>query len=105
LLFPLDKINQSVRLVENQGGDVMHNETITVGAFEAKTHLPSILDGVEAGKEYIITRHGKPVARVVPAAKADKKRIDELIARSRAAREGCTLGGISWKELRDAGRK
>jgi len=83
----------------------MPNETITVGAFEAKTHLPSILDGVEAGKEYVITRHGKPVARLMPAAKADKKHIDELIARSREIAKHSTLGGISWKELRDAGRK
>ena len=41
-------------------------ETITVGAFEAKTHLSKLLDAVEAGKRVIIQRHGKPVAEVVP---------------------------------------
>jgi prevent-host-death family protein len=37
---------------------------ITVGAFEAKTKLSELLDRVEAGEEVIITRRGKPVARM-----------------------------------------
>ncbi len=37
-----------------------------VGAFEAKTHLSRLLDQVEAGGAVTITRHGKPVARLVP---------------------------------------
>jgi prevent-host-death family protein len=40
-------------------------ETITVGAFEAKTHLSKLLDAVEAGKRVIIQRHGKPVAEML----------------------------------------
>jgi prevent-host-death family protein len=36
--------------------------TITVGAFEAKTHLSTLLDRVGEGEEVIITKHGKPVA-------------------------------------------
>ena len=39
---------------------------ITVGAFEAKTHLSSLLDRVAEGEEVVITKHGKPVAHVVP---------------------------------------
>ncbi len=38
-----------------------------VGIFEAKTHLSSLLDEVENGAEVTITRHGKPVARLVQA--------------------------------------
>ncbi|MEA1673467.1 type II toxin-antitoxin system prevent-host-death family antitoxin [Nitrospirillum sp. BR 11163] len=38
----------------------------TVGAFEAKTHLAALLDKVEAGEEVIITRHGRPVAKLSP---------------------------------------
>ena len=37
-----------------------------IGAFEAKNTLSALLDLVEAGEEVIITRHGKPVARLVP---------------------------------------
>jgi prevent-host-death family protein len=38
-----------------------------VGAFEAKTHLSALLEAVEADEEVLITRRGKPVARLVPA--------------------------------------
>jgi prevent-host-death family protein len=38
-----------------------------VGIFEAKTHLSALLDEVERGGEVTITRHGKPVARLVQA--------------------------------------
>ena len=39
---------------------------IQVQASDAKTHLPSLLDKVEHGETIIITRHGKPIARLVP---------------------------------------
>lgn len=42
----------------------------SVGAYEAKTHLPQLLDRVEGGETITITRHGKPVAKLVPAAGA-----------------------------------
>lgn len=38
-----------------------------VGMFEAKTHLSSLIDKVEKGEEVMITRHGKPVAKLVRA--------------------------------------
>ena len=38
----------------------------SVGAFEAKTHLAALLDAVSAGEQITITRHGGPVARLVP---------------------------------------
>ncbi len=37
-----------------------------IQASEAKTHLPSLLDNVERGETLVITRHGKPIARLVP---------------------------------------
>lgn len=40
----------------------------TVDAFEAKTHLAALLDAVSAGEQITITRHGRPVARLVPLA-------------------------------------
>ena len=38
----------------------------TVGSFEAKTHLPQLLERAAKGEEFTITKHGKPVARLVP---------------------------------------
>jgi prevent-host-death family protein len=77
---------------------------ITVGAFEAKTHLSSLLDKVAAGEEVIITKHGKPVARLVGAQTIDRARANEVFEKLKALRKGTTLGGLSWKELRDQGR-
>ena len=39
----------------------------TVGAFEAKTHLAALPERVEHGETFTVTRHGKPVAKLVPA--------------------------------------
>ncbi|HNU10623.1 MAG TPA: type II toxin-antitoxin system prevent-host-death family antitoxin [Rubrivivax sp.] len=40
----------------------------TVGLFEAKTHLSELIARAERGDEVVITRHNKPVARIVPIA-------------------------------------
>ena len=40
---------------------------ITVGAFEAKTTLSALLERVAAGEEVLITKHGRALARIVPA--------------------------------------
>ncbi len=77
---------------------------ITVGAFEAKTHLSSLLERVEAGEEVVITRHGRPVARLIGARTVDRDRVDAAFERLKALRKGTTLGGLSWKALRDEGR-
>ncbi len=38
----------------------------TIGSYQAKTHLPQLLERVERGETFTITRHGKPVARLLP---------------------------------------
>lgn len=40
--------------------------TQTIGLFEAKTRLSEVVSRVEAGEEVVITRHNKPVAKIVP---------------------------------------
>ena len=39
----------------------------TVGVSHAKTHLAELLDQVLRGEEIVITRHERPVAKLVPA--------------------------------------
>ena len=78
---------------------------ITVGAFEAKTHLSSLLERVAQGEEISITRHGKPLARLVPVNVADRSRIDSAISKLKVLRKNCTLDDISWQTLRDEGRR
>lgn len=54
-----------------------------VGIFEAKTHLSSLLEEVEKGGEVTITRHGKPVAKLVPTGGEEVS--PEIIEKRRAA--------------------
>ncbi len=79
-----------------------------IGAFEAKNKLGHLLDLVEAGEEVTITRHGKEVARLVPARAGhgrDEARAAIERIRDRAAR--LKLGQFDWaewKSYRDEGR-
>jgi len=79
--------------------------TTTVGSFEAKTHLAALIDRAAAGEEVIITRRGKPVARLVAIEGGTDAEAREAVERLRVMRRGTMLGGLGWKELRDEGRK
>jgi prevent-host-death family protein len=46
----------------------------TVGIFEAKTHFSALVTEVETGETIVVTRKGKPVARIVPI--GERKRRD-----------------------------
>ncbi len=76
----------------------------TIGATEAKTHFARLLERVAQGERIVITRHGTPVARLVPFTKPDSARARRAIARLKASRKGRRLDGLSWKKLRDTGR-
>ena len=72
-----------------------------IGAFEAKNTLGTLLDRVQRGEEIVITRHGKPVARLVPTT----DRIDQRQARAAALhiRERAAMlpaGMWDWKLLK-----
>jgi prevent-host-death family protein len=79
-----------------------------VGAFEAKNKLGQLLDLVERGEEITITRHGKPVARLVPPSEAfNRDRARAALRRIRERAERLKLGPFDWaewKSYRDEGR-
>ena len=76
----------------------------SIGSFEAKTHWSALLEQVFAnGKEFTITKRGKPVAKLTPY--DDKSSAREAAKTLKQLAKKTTLGGIGWKELRDAGRK
>jgi prevent-host-death family protein len=56
----------------------------TVGLFDAKTHLSELIARAERGEEVIITRHNKPVARLVPVRKAARAARSAAATRERA---------------------
>ena len=77
----------------------------TIGAYEAKTHLPRLLDEVAKGETITITKHGVPVAMLVPAPEARRQSVRDVIAALREFRRGKTLGGLSVRELIEEGRR
>ncbi|HRK95205.1 MAG TPA: type II toxin-antitoxin system prevent-host-death family antitoxin [Rhodospirillales bacterium] len=75
-----------------------------VGAYEAKTHLAALLEDVARGETIVITRRGRPVARLVPA--TDKDDVAEVIARMKVAREArAPMSTAEILEARDEGRR
>jgi len=76
-----------------------------VGAYEAKTHLPELLRRVEKGERITITRHGHPVAELVPASDERRRRVGEAIAGLREFSRGRKLDGVTIRELIEEGRR
>jgi prevent-host-death family protein len=78
----------------------------SVGAYEAKTHLPQLLDRVASGEEIQITRNGRPVARLVPEPAEETTDIRSVIAQIREFRKGRKLGNdITIRNLIEEGRR
>ncbi len=81
---------------------------IEVGAFEAKNKLSALLDRVEQGEEIIITRHGRPVARLIPSTEGiDRSKVQAALQRMRDRATQAELGAFDWEALkadRDASR-
>ena len=80
--------------------------TQTIGLFEAKTHLSELVARAEQGEEVIITRHNRPVARIVPFVASEREpaaRRAALKALLKSA-AGRRLD-MDWKALRDEGRR
>ena len=77
----------------------------TIQASEAKTKFLSILDEVERGASIVVTRHGKPVARIIPEAKVDRERVERAMQSIREIRK--RTKPVSIEEIlsmRDEGR-
>ena len=76
-----------------------------VGAYEAKTHLSRLLDRVAKGERITITKHGAPVAMLVPVETARQRTVSEAIADIRRFRESHRLDGLTIREMIEEGRR
>jgi prevent-host-death family protein len=72
----------------------------TIGAFDAKTRLSELLARAEGGESFVITKHGRPVARLVPERERDERRITAAAERLRKMRGA--LRGLTVEELQAA---
>ena len=79
----------------------------TVGTLEARNSLSALLELVERGEEITITRHGKPVARLVPPLTAEERKAKarEAAEALRALRKTLPAGGPSVLELIEESRR
>jgi prevent-host-death family protein len=78
----------------------------SVGSFEAKTHLAQLLERVAQGEEFTITKHGKPVARLVPAGVTNPKSdIRAAVEAMKQFRKGQTFSGLNVREMIEEGRR
>jgi prevent-host-death family protein len=79
----------------------------SIGSFEAKTHLPKLLERAAKGERIVITKHGRPVAMLVPPEQSEtdvKAVVDAMLAFR--DREGPRLGpGLSGRQLVEEGRR
>ena len=81
---------------------------LKIGAFEAKNTFGTLLDRVQRGEEIIITRHGQPVARLVPnESRIDQNQTQAAFQRMRDRAKQAKSEKFDWdsvKESRDQGR-
>jgi prevent-host-death family protein len=78
---------------------------ISVGSFEAKTHLAALLDRVAKGETIEITRRGRPVAKLVPTGADENRDLARIAREIRELRKGQRLRGLSIRKLIDEGRR
>jgi prevent-host-death family protein len=76
-----------------------------VGAYDAKAHFSELLERVESGEQLTITRHGKPVARLVPVKQSvTRQERAAAIQRWREESGDISLGGLKIRDLINEGR-
>jgi len=80
------------------------NKQDFIGSFEAKTHFARLLDEVENGEEFTITKHGRPVAKLSPL-KQKKRSAKEIVSQIRATAKQSSLRDMDIKEMINHGRE
>ena len=79
----------------------MSDQDREIGAYEAKTHLPALLDAIERGESFVITRRGKPVARLsglLESREERRQRMDAIFREIEKIRQRVDPG-LTWQEL------
>lgn len=76
-----------------------------IGAYEAKTHLPRLLEQVREGAEIIITKHGQPVAILKPYQSEQQPDPRAVIDNLYKLRKNNRLAGLSIRSMIEEGRK
>lgn len=70
-----------------------------IGAYDAKTHLPRLLERVQKGERFTITKHGQPVAELVPVTTRDADGVRRAIGELRALRKQLARRNVRLKDI------
>ena len=70
-----------------------------IGAYDAKTHLPELLERVRRGERFVITKHGRPVAELGPVTVRDPVSIRKTLDRARKGREALAKRGVRLSQI------
>lgn len=76
-----------------------------IGAFEAKNRLSELLEAAENGEEVVITKHGRPVAKLIAVREFDRAKAREAAEWLIEFRKSHSLDGLKIKDLINQGRK
>lgn len=78
----------------------------SIALFDAKNRLSELIDRVQAGEEFVITRRGKEVARLaLPTGSEAAQRAGDAVTSLRASRQGVSLGRLTSRDLIAEGRR
>ena len=76
-----------------------------IGSYEAKTQLPRLISRVAKGERIVITKHGQPVAMLVPFSDHEVTDIKSVIEEIKQFRKKHKLRGLSIKQMIEEGRR
>ena len=76
-----------------------------IGAFEAQTQLSHLLQRVQAGERFVITRHNRPVAELIPFHPHAADKMREAIEGLKAFQDTHSLEGLSVRDMIEEGRR
>lgn len=77
----------------------------TIGAYEAKTHLPKLLERVQKGEQITITKHGIPIAVLRPALSEKTEDTKLVISELRQFRSRHRFGRLNIRQTIETGRR
>jgi prevent-host-death family protein len=77
----------------------------TIGSYQLKTHLAEILDAVEHGQTVVVTRHGKPIARISPNAETRREQARQAVEALLAFQRIRLPKGVTIRNLVQQGRR
>jgi prevent-host-death family protein len=70
-----------------------------IGVYEAKTHLPRLLERIQKGERFTITKHGRPVAELIPVSRKNPEAVRQTINEIRSYREILRKRGVNTQRL------